>query len=447
MKKVIIIGGGLAGCEAAWQVALQKIPVILYEMRPLDSTPAHKTNLLAELVCSNSLGSNDKFTAPGTLKEELRILNSLLIKCADTANIGTGSSLIVDRSLFSKLIEEKLTSNPLIEIKRQKINWLPLDKNVILATGPLTTESLAKNLQDLLGEKYLYFYDAVSPIVACESLNFDKIFEGSRYNKSGLDYLNCPMNKLEYENFWHNLVEAEKVSLKPFEKNMLFESCLPIEEIAQRGINTLLFGPLKPVGLINPLTKKQPYAVVQLRPENKDKTLYNLVGFQTRLLFKEQKRVFQMIPGLEKAEFVRFGVMHRNSFINSPICLKVTNQLKKYPNILLAGQITGTEGYTESIASGLVAGLNAGLLIKGRVPLIFPKTTAIGSLMNYITESDASRFQPTNINFGIMPPLEKRVKSKKLKHQEIAKRSQKDLANFLANNWGQVCTCYILSTP
>ncbi len=419
------MGGGLAGSEAAWQLAKRGLKVILFEMRPKVMTPAHKTGYLGELVCSNSLGAQGLETASGLLKEELKILGSLILECAYSSRVPAGKALAVDREKFAREITARITSHPGIEIIREEVTEIPEDGEVIIATGPLTSPPLAEKLKNMLGQDYLYFYDAVSPIVTYESLNMDKIFRGSRYGV-GEDYLNCPMSKEEYDAFWEALVKAERHPLHSFEDPRYFEGCLPIEVIASRGKETLLYGPLKPVGLVDPRTGKTPYAVVQLRRENAEGTLYNLVGFQTNLKWGEQKRVFRMIPGLENAEFVRYGVMHRNIFINSPVLITPSLRLKKNPRIIFAGQIVGVEGYMESTAMGLVAALS--VLSNGDI--VFPPETMIGSLIRYITSSSPKTFQPMNANFGILPPLEKRVKNKKVKRLKLSERALKSLTNW-----------------
>ncbi len=419
------MGGGLAGSEAAWQLAKRGLKVILFEMRPKVMTPAHKTGYLGELVCSNSLGAQGLETASGLLKEELKVLGSLILECAYGSRVPAGKALAVDREKFAREITARITSHPGIEIIREEVTEIPEDGEVIIATGPLTSTPLAEKLKNMLGQDYLYFYDAVSPIVTYESLNMDKIFRGSRYGV-GEDYLNCPMSEEEYDAFWEALVKAERHPLHSFEDPKYFEGCLPIEVIASRGKETLLYGPLKPVGLIDPRTGKTPYAVVQLRRENAEGTLYNLVGFQTNLKWREQKRVFRMIPGLENAEFVRYGVMHRNIFINSPVLITSSLRLKKNPRIIFAGQIVGVEGYMESTAMGLVAALS--VLFNGDI--VFPPETMIGSLIKYITSSSPKTFQPMNANFGILPPLEKRIKNKKIKRLKLSERALKSLTNW-----------------
>jgi methylenetetrahydrofolate--tRNA-(uracil-5-)-methyltransferase len=430
MKEVIVIGGGLAGSEAAWQLAQRGIKVKLFEMRPLKMTPAHKTEKFAELVCSNSLRSKELSKAVGLLKEELKILRSLIMEAAINCEIEGGKALVVDRECFANYITEKILSHPLIEVIREEVTNIPRDKITIIATGPLTSETLAKELAKLIEVSYLHFYDAISPIVYADSIDWSKVFISDRYGKGEGAYVNCPMSKEEYERFIEELLKAEKVPLHPFEEPRYFEGCLPIEVMAERGKDTLRYGPMKPVGLIDPRTGKEPYAVVQLRPENKEKTLYNIVGFQTKLKYNEQKRVFRMIPGLEKAEFARFGSIHRNTFVNAPLVLQPTLQLKKAPKIFLAGQITGVEGYVESTAMGLLAGLNAERLIKGKPLLIPPKETAIGALINYLITANPKNFQPMNINWGLLPPLHKKI-SKKEKYLKLAERALSCLKKWI----------------
>ena len=427
MSDVIIIGAGLAGSEAALQLAKRGISSDLYEMRPIVETGAHKTEKFAELVCSNSLGSYDITNASGLLKHEMEILGSELMPIILESKIPAGGALAVDRELFSKTVTEKIENNPLINIIREEKNDFPLDKPVIISSGPLTSDKLSKKIKDYIGEEYLSFFDAVSPIVEKESIDFEKAFYMNRYNKGGADYINCPMNKEEYEKFYNILINAPKIELKSFEKGAkFFESCLPIEVIASRGTDTLRFGPLKPVGLIDERTGIENYAVVQLRQDNKSASLYNLVGFQTNLKWNSQKELIHSVPGLENASIVRYGVMHRNTFINSPKCLKPTLQLRKNDNIFFAGQITGTEGYSESIASGLIAGINMARFIKNQAPLILPQETMLGALTNYISFEGHNSFQPVNSNWGIVSEmnLDKKVrKNKKLKNELLAKRA------------------------
>lgn len=430
MAKVTVIGAGLAGSEAAWQVAQAGIDVDLYEMRPNVMPPAHHTDQFAELVCSNSLRAAAIENAVGLLKEEMRRFHSLIMEAADSSRVPAGGALAVDRQAFSAYITKALTLHPRVHVIHEELAEIPSGKPLIIASGPLTSPALSKAIGELTGQEYLYFYDAAAPIVTGESLDMSKIFRASRYGKGDEDYLNCPLNKAEYEHFWRELTQAETAPVKNFEKAVFFEGCMPVEEMAARGIDTLRFGPLKPVGLVHPVTGEIPYAVIQLRQDNFAGTLFNIVGFQTHLKWPEQERVFHLIPGLEKAEFVRFGVMHRNTFLNSPRILQPTMQMKTRPEIFFAGQITGVEGYVESAASGLVAGINALCLVKGKETFVFPAETAHGSLIRYITEADPCHFQPMNINFGLLPPLAQRMKDKKLKNRLIAERSLISLEKF-----------------
>ena len=432
MKKVIVIGAGLAGSEAAWQIANSGTQVDLYEMRPKKSTPAHKTAGFAELVCSNSLRGAGLENAVGLLKEEMRQMDSLIIEAADATKVPAGGALAVDREGFSTYVTDKLMNHPLVNVIHQEINDIPQTDEaiVLIASGPLTAPTLSEKIAALLGQEYLYFYDAAAPIVMKDSLNMDKAYKASRYGKGDDDYINCPMNKEEYEYFWRELVNSEKTQTKNFEKEIFFEGCMPVEEMASRGIDTLLYGPLKPVGLEHPVTGVRPHAVVQLRQDNTAASLYNIVGFQTHLKWPEQKRVFGLIPGLDTAEFVRYGVMHRNTFINSPQVLLPTMQSKTNPMLFFAGQMTGVEGYVESAASGLVAGLNACRLIQGKPTVVFPQETAHGALCHYITSADMKRFQPMNVNFGLLPELGERIKDKKLKKQAISERALQSIAAF-----------------
>lgn len=432
MKKVIIVGAGMAGSEAAWQVAQRGIKVDLYEMRPEKSTPAHKTEKFAELVCSNSLRGAGLENAVGLLKEEMRQLNSIIMESADINRVPAGGALAVDREGFSQYITDKVKNHPNVTVINKEIETIPQEDDAItiIASGPLTSEVLAKSIGELTGQDYFYFYDAAAPLISKESIDMSKAYRASRYGKGTADYINCPMDKEEYEKFWQELTTAELAPIKEFEKAKFFEGCMPVEEMARRGIDTLLYGPLKPVGLEDPKTGKRPYAVVQLRQDNAADSLYNIVGFQTHLKWPEQKRVFGLISGLENAEFVRYGVMHRNTFINSPELLRPTLQYKDRDDLLFAGQMTGVEGYIESAASGLVAGVNAAYLAKGENPVIFPEQTAHGSMCKYITSAVAKHFQPMNANFGLMPPLEERIRDKKLKKQKIAERALEFLAKF-----------------
>lgn len=428
---VTVVGGGLAGSEAAWQIAERDIKVRLYEMRPVNNTPAHHTDKLGELVCSNSLRSNQLENAVGLLKEEMRRLGSLIMACADNNAIPAGGALAVDREGFSQEITDRIISHPNIQVIREEITELPEDKYIIVATGPLTSDKLTESIKELVNSEYLYFYDAAAPIVTYESINKEAVFKASRYDRGDSDYINCPMTEEEYDRFYNELVNAEVVPLKCFEREVVFEGCMPIETMAKRGPKTLLFGPMKPVGLVDPRTGKQPYAVVQLRQDNKEGSLYNIVGFQTHLKWGEQKRVFGIIPGLSNAEFVRYGVMHRNTYINSTEVLKSTLQFKRNENLLFAGQMTGVEGYVESASNGLVAGINMSRLIKGKEPLVFPETTAHGALCRYITDSSVSNFQPMNVNFGIFPQPEQRIKNKKDKSRYYVERALEDLEKFI----------------
>ncbi|ONK23248.1 FADH(2)-oxidizing methylenetetrahydrofolate--tRNA-(uracil(54)-C(5))-methyltransferase TrmFO [Siminovitchia sp. FSL H7-0308] len=429
-QSVNIVGAGLAGSEAAWQLAKRGVPVHLYEMRPAKQTPAHHTDKFAELVCSNSLRANSLTNAVGVLKEEMRILDSLIIEAADSASVPAGGALAVDRHEFAGYVTEKIRNHPLITVYNEEITEIPTGLTII-ATGPLTSPGLSEKLKQLTGEEYLYFYDAAAPIVEKDSIDMDKVYLKSRYDKGEAAYLNCPMNEEEFDRFYEALIEAETVPLKEFEKEMFFEGCMPIEVMAKRGKKTMLFGPLKPVGLEDPRTGKTPYAVVQLRQDDAAGTLYNMVGFQTHMKWGPQKEVIQLIPGLEKVEIVRYGVMHRNTFINSPKVLKNTYQFKEKETVFFAGQMTGVEGYVESAASGLVAGINAAMLSSGKEPLVFPKETAIGSLANYITTTGAKSFQPMNVNFGLFPELPQKVRNKKQRIEQYAQRALATIQNFM----------------
>ena len=428
---VIVIGAGLAGSEAAWQLAQSGVKVKLYEMRPINTTPAHHTEKFAELVCSNSLRSNQLENAVGLLKEEMRQLNSLIMECADNHAVPAGGALAVDREKFSEEVTEKIKNHPNIEVIHEELIDIPQDEYVIIASGPLTSDKLAESIMKMTDNDYFYFYDAAAPIVSFESIDMSKAFKASRYDKGESDYINCPMSEEEYNNFYKELTTAEVTPLKRFEKEIVFEGCLPVEVMAGRGPMTLLFGPLKPVGLIDSRNGRQSHAVVQLRMDNKEGTLYNIVGFQTHLKWGEQKRVFSMIPGLENAEFVRYGVMHRNTYINSPKLLSLTMQMRQNPNIMFAGQITGVEGYIESASSGMVAGINMSRIMKGLQPLAFPKTTAHGALCHYINDETNKNFQPMNVNFGIFPELGIRIKSKVERYGKYAERALNDLDVFV----------------
>jgi methylenetetrahydrofolate--tRNA-(uracil-5-)-methyltransferase len=422
LNSLVIIGGGLAGCEAAWQAAQRGVAVTLHEMKPERFSPAHHIPGLAELVCSNSLRGDSLENAVGLLKEELRRCNSLVMEAAEATRVPAGGALAVDRQLFSDHITHKISKHPLITIKAGEVSEIPADGIVVIASGPLTSDLLAESLSRLTGDR-LYFYDAIAPIVSAESLNMTKVFAASRYGKGdGDDYLNCPLNKDEYLCFVDELNRAEKVPSRDFEKIVHFEGCMPVETMAERGVETLRFGPMKPVGLTDPRTGQEPYAVVQLRAENRWKTMFNLVGFQTKLTYGEQRRLFRLIPGLEGAEFVRLGSMHRNTFINSPALLLPTQQLRTEPRHFFAGQITGVEGYVESAASGFLAGINTVCLIRGAAPVLPPPETALGALISHITNADARHFQPMNVNYGLFPELPGRVK-KKEKRQKLAERA------------------------
>ena len=411
-EEITIIGGGLAGSEAAWQAAQRGIKVILWEMKPCRFSPAHNSPNLAELVCSNSFRAESLENAVGLLKEEMRRVGSLFMLAADATRIPAGGALAVDRVKFSSFITSALEQQKNITLIREEVTRLPLQRPLIFASGPLTSPSLSEEITNLIGKNYLYFYDAISPVVEADSINLNIAFRASRYNRGGDDYLNCPLNQEEYYRLVAEIVSAEKVLPRDFEKAIFFEGCLPIEEMADRGKDTLAFGPLKPVGLKDPRTGEQPHAVVQLRPENKERTIYNLVGFQTRLTWPEQKRVFRLIPGLEKASFVRLGSCHRNIFINSPTLLFPTLQLQKETKIFFAGQITGVEGYVESAAMGMVAGINAARFILKQQLVIPSPATATGALLHYITTAAPDHFQPMNVTYGLFPPLPSEVKKR-----------------------------------
>ncbi|UUZ85917.1 FADH(2)-oxidizing methylenetetrahydrofolate--tRNA-(uracil(54)-C(5))-methyltransferase TrmFO [Paenibacillus sp. P26] len=436
--KVTVIGAGLAGSEAAWQIASFGVPVVLYEMRPVRKTPAHITDKFAELVCSNSLRANGLTNAVGVLKEEMRILNSIILRSADKHAVPAGGALAVDREGFSEEVTSLLRNHPLIEVRNEELESLP-DGITVVATGPLTSPALSKHLQELTGEDYLYFYDAAAPIVEKDSIDMNKVYLASRYDKGEAAYLNCPMTEEEFNVFYEALISAETAPVKEFEKEIYFEGCMPIEVMASRGRQTVLFGPMKPVGLVNPHTGELPYAVVQLRQDNAAGTLFNLVGFQTHLKWGEQKRVFSLIPGLEQAEFVRYGVMHRNTFINSPKLLRPTYQFRGRDSLFFAGQMTGVEGYVESAASGLIAGINAARYARGMECLVLPQDTALGSMAHYITTADFNHFQPMNANFGLFPPLGEKIRNKKLKNEAIAHRAIEKIQNFSQNEYNLAC--------
>lgn len=431
MEKVVVIGAGLAGSEAAWQLAKQGVQVTLYEMRPDKKSPAHHTDYFGELVCSNSLRGAGLENAVGLLKEEMRRLGSLIMEAADACRVPAGGALAVDREGFGTYITDKVKSHPNITVvENTEITSLGSDEITIVASGPLTSGKLAEEIASLTGGDYCYFYDAAAPIVTGESLDWNKVYRASRYGKGDADYVNCPFNEEEYKAFWEALTTAEEAPTKDFEKQIFFEGCMPIEVMAKRGIDTMRYGPMKPVGLDHPVTGAKAYAVVQLRQDNTAATLYNIVGFQTHLKWPEQQRVFRMIPGLENAEFVRLGVMHRNTYIHSPKVLDATLQLKDRPRLFFAGQITGVEGYVESAASGLVAGINAARLVRGQEPLVFPEDTAHGALCHYITHAEGKNFQPMNVNFGLLPPLGQKIRDKKVKNKMIADRALESLEKF-----------------
>ncbi|MGA4720267.1 MULTISPECIES: FADH(2)-oxidizing methylenetetrahydrofolate--tRNA-(uracil(54)-C(5))-methyltransferase TrmFO [Fictibacillus] len=431
-QHVNVIGAGLAGSEAAWQIASRGIQVKLYEMRPVRQTPAHHTEKFAELVCSNSLRANTLTNAVGVLKEEMRKLNSVIISSADDCAVPAGGALAVDRHEFASLVTERVKNHPNVEVITEEVTEIP-EGPTIIATGPLTSDNLSKSLNSLTGEEYLYFYDAAAPIIEVDSIDMDKVYLKSRYDKGEAAYLNCPMTEEEFDRFYEALITSETVPLKEFEKEIFFEGCMPVEVMAKRGKKTLLFGPMKPVGLEDPKTGKIPYAVVQLRQDNSAGTLYNIVGFQTHLKWGPQKELLRLIPGLENAEVVRYGVMHRNTFLNSPRLLEETYQLKARKDLFFAGQMTGVEGYVESAASGLIAGINAAKLVNGEELAVFPKETAIGSMAYYITTANPDNFQPMNANFGLLPPLEKRIKNKQERNTALANRALETIQNFITN--------------
>ncbi|MBN8199579.1 FADH(2)-oxidizing methylenetetrahydrofolate--tRNA-(uracil(54)-C(5))-methyltransferase TrmFO [Bacillus sp. NTK034] len=429
---VNVIGAGLAGSEAAWQLASRGIKVKLYEMRPVRQTPAHHTDKFAELVCSNSLRANTLTNAVGVLKEEMRKLNSVIIHSADSSAVPAGGALAVDRHDFAARVTEQVKNHPNVTVINEEVTDIPEGPTVI-ATGPLTSEALSGKLKELSGEDYLYFYDAAAPILEKDSIDMNKVYLKSRYDKGEAAYLNCPMTEAEFDRFYEALTTAETVPLKEFEKEIFFEGCMPIEVMANRGKKTMLFGPMKPVGLEDPKTGKRPYAVVQLRQDDAAGTLYNIVGFQTHLKWGPQKEVIRLIPGLENAEIVRYGVMHRNTFINSPKVLRATYQFKNRDDLFFAGQMTGVEGYVESAASGLVAGINAARLVKGEDPIEFPHETAIGSMARYITTANPKSFQPMNANFGLFPELPEKIRGKKERNEKHAERALGTIQNFVKN--------------
>lgn len=433
---ISVIGAGLAGCEAAWQIANRGIQVMLYEMKPNKKSPAHHSDTFAELVCSNSLKAARTASAAGMLKQEMRMLDSLLLKCADACSVSAGGALAVNRDDFSNMVTHYINQHPNITVVNEEITELPQDKIAVIATGPLTADLLAENIKEKLGGA-LSFFDAAAPIVTAESIDFNSAFFASRYGKgSGDDYINCPMNKEEYESFHAELVAAQRAPLKDFDVQnpKVYEGCMPIEVMAQRGADTIRFGPMKPVGLTDPKTGHRPWAVLQLRKENNQGTLYNLVGFQTNLKFPEQKRVFSMIPALKNAEFVRYGVMHRNTFINSPQLLDADYSLRKNHSLFFAGQLTGVEGYMESGSSGLLAGINAARLFMGKKTLVLPNVTMMGALAGYISNPSVTCFQPMGANIGILPQLSENIRDKRLKAEKHSLRSFSTLEGFINEN-------------
>lgn len=444
MNELIIVGGGLAGCEAAWQAAQRGIKVTLFEMRPQAQTGAHRTKQLAELVCSNSLGSNQLDRPSGLLKEELRQMGSLLVECAGSSRLPAGGALAVDRDVFASAVEYAISSHPNISVVREEIRFIP-NQPAIIASGPLTSPDLVKSIQDLTGEDHLFFYDAIAPVVMADSIDLNIAFRGSRYKvgtKDAGDYINCPMDETQYQAFVAELVSAERIQLRDFESaipegvragaHRFFEGCLPIEVLAERGLDSLAYGPMRPIGLRGPTKPaRRIFAVLQLRQDDLAASLYNLVGCQTNLTYSEQRRVFRMVPGLENAEFARFGQMHRNTFIASPRILQPTLQTREYPDLFFAGQLTGVEGYMGNIATGLLAGVNAAKLLQGKQPLVFPETTMLGALCRYITQASMEDFQPMKANYGILPPLEKPKPGKLERALQFADRSLHVLSTIL----------------
>ncbi|PYZ98008.1 methylenetetrahydrofolate--tRNA-(uracil(54)-C(5))-methyltransferase (FADH(2)-oxidizing) TrmFO [Alteribacter lacisalsi] len=429
-QHVNVIGAGLAGSEAAWQLARRGVQVHLYEMRPVRQTPAHHTDKFAELVCSNSLRANGLANAVGILKEEMRTLDSVIIRSADDCSVPAGGALAVDRHEFAQLVTDRVKGHENVTVMTEEMTRIP-DGPTIIATGPLTSEALSNELKALTGEEYLYFYDAAAPILETDSIDMDKVYLKSRYDKGEAAYLNCPMTEEEFDRFYEALISAETVPVKDFEKEMFFEGCMPIEVMARRGRKTLTFGPMKPVGLEDPKTGKRPYAVVQLRQDNSSGTLYNIVGFQTHMKWGPQKEVFSLIPGLENAEIVRYGVMHRNTFVNSPNLLRKTYQYKDRDDLFFAGQMTGVEGYVESAAAGLVSGINAARLVSGEAPVEFPDETMTGAMANYITTANPDNFQPINANMGLLPPFEERIRNKKERYEAHGQRALGTIQNFV----------------
>ncbi len=440
-SRVQIIGAGLAGSEAAWQLARRGVSVDLYEMRPVRSTPAHQTGDFAELVCSNSLKSESENTAPWLLKEEMRRAGSLLLELARSASVPAGHALAVDRTAFSAAVTQAISGEPNIHVHREEVTRIDeAAGTTIVATGPLTSDALSQEIARLSGSTHLYFFDSISPIVEADSIDLSRVYRAARYDKGTADYINCPMNNEEYDRFYAALLAAESVEARDWEKLNYFEACLPIEEIARRGRDTLRFGPMKPVGLRDPRTGKQPYAVVQLRQENLRADSYNIVGFQNHLKFGEQAGVLRLIPGLENARFLRYGQIHRNTYINAPSLLRETLQMKLHPNVLFAGQICGVEGYVESIATGLMAGMHAAALALGEVPVPPPRATAFGSLVRYVTHADPQNFQPANITFDLLPPLETNIRDRAERHRLQCERALGELQNWLESQPNVPCT-------
>ena len=428
-KTLTVIGGGLAGSEAAWQAARRGVAVRLFEMRPGHQTPAHKTSLLVELVCSNSLRSADVHNAVGLLKEEMRRLGSLVMEAADSTRVPAGSALAVDREKFGEYITKAIEAEPLIEVVREEVADIP-DGVVVLATGPLTSDAMAESIGRLTGAEHLHFYDAIAPIIDADSVDMSVAFKASRYGKGGDDYVNCPMDRAQYDAFYDSLMAAEKAPVRDFESMRCFEGCMPIESMAERGRDTLRHGPMKPVGIDDPKTGRWPYAVVQLRTEDAEGTAYNMVGFQTRLKWPEQARVFRMIPGLERAEFVRYGSLHRNTFMNGPLFLDDTLQMRSRPGLLVAGQVSGVEGYVESAAMGLLAGVNAARLMMGEAPVSPPPATAHGALITHLTKTEPRHFQPSNVIFSLFPPLPGRIRQKDARREALVARALADIEVF-----------------
>jgi methylenetetrahydrofolate--tRNA-(uracil-5-)-methyltransferase len=429
-RPVTIVGGGLAGAEAAWQLARRGVGVRLVEMRPLRSTPVHRTSHLAELVCSNSLRGNALDQPAGLLKEEMRRLDSLIVHVADQARVPAGSALAVDRARFAEGVTAALQGRPEVLVERREVERVPDGEVVVLATGPLTSDALAQDLAAFVGESHLYFYDAISPVVETESIDMTRVFRASRYGKGGDDYLNCPMHETAYRAFLAALLAAEPATLHDFEREHFFEGCLPLEVLARRGPEALLFGPLKPVGLTDPLTGRRPFAVVQLRQDDLAASHHSLVGFQTQIKWGEQRRVFRMIPGLEAAEFVRFGMIHRNTYVNAPRVLDASFETRRRPGLFLAGQMSGVEGYVESAASGLVAGIGAAARVEGQIPPRFPEDTALGALGRHVSQGNPRSYQPTNIQFGLLPELRSRIRDKRARRQALSRRALESLERF-----------------